>query len=77
VSLQRKTKPVATDMGRYVNTAGVGGKWLFLSGEVCSGVAAGGGDRFGCEVGVDWAEVSRGRSTSRDRQEGWEGLNVR
>ena len=28
------------------------------------------------EVGVDWAEVSRGRSTGRDRVAGREGPNV-
>jgi len=53
--------------GRQVNAAGVGGKWSFLPGEICSGV--------GCAVvvaaptgpavrsGSDRAEVSRGRST--------------
>jgi len=38
VSLLKKVKPVITDRGRHVNAAGVGGKWSFLSGEVCPGV---------------------------------------
>src|SRR5262245_2903908 len=62
--------------GRYVDAAGVGGRWSFLSGEVCSGVAAAGGDRLAREGGADRAEVSRGRSTGGDRCRRREGPNV-
>ena len=64
---------------RHVNAAGAGGKWSFLSGEVCLGAgcavmaAVGGLHR---KVRADQAEVSRGRSTGQGSDDGREGPNV-
>ena len=57
-----------------------GGKWSFLSGEVCLVsvvLSCRRADGLRCEARADRAEVSRGRSTGRDQVRGREGPNVR
>jgi len=78
----------SSSRGRHVNAAGVWRRWRGLSREVFAGVVGCpssivdavrrvGSDGEGRKAIAHRGEVSRGRSTSRDRVGGWEGLNAK